>query len=122
MPKCPNCGLETARTEDWACQWCAYPLTSGGYKKLPMTFRQLQAEKSPSPAPPARVAPVPEPAPEPEAVTEAKPEPVIPPEPEVISEPEPEVILLPEPEVIPEPATIALLGFGGLALIRRKRS
>ena len=62
MPKCPNCGLETARTEDWACQWCAYPLTSGGYKKLPMTFRQLQAEKSPSPAPPARVAPVPEPA------------------------------------------------------------
>ena len=124
MPKCPNCGLETARTEDWACQWCAYPLTSGGYKKLPVTFRQLQAEKSPAPEPPARMEPVPEPAPEPEAVTKAEPEPeVIPlPEPEVVPEPEvtpeqppattpePEVIPLPGPEVIPEPEVIPLPG------------
>ncbi len=112
MPKCPNCGLETARTEDWACQWCAYPLTSGGYKKLPMTFRQLQAEKSPAPEPPARMEPVPKPAPEPEAVPEAKPEPEVIPEPEVTPDPapaatpEPEVIPLPGPEVIPEPEKI----------------
>lgn len=121
MPKCPNCGLETARTEDWACQWCGYPLISGSYKKLPMTFRQLQAEKSPAPEPPVRVEPVPEPTPEPEAVTEAKSKPVIPPEPEVIPkpapeseatpepepelkpEPEPESVPVPEPEVMPEP-------------------
>ncbi len=101
MPKCPNCGLETARTEDWACQWCGYPLISGSYKKLPMTFRQLQAEKSPAPEPPVRVEPVPEPTPEPKAVTEAKSKPVIPPEPEPMPVPEPEVI--PEPEITAEP-------------------
>ena len=116
MPKCPNCGLETARTEDWACQWCAYPLVSGGYKKLPMTFRQLQAEKAPAPEPPARVEPVPKPAPEPEVIPlpepEVIPEPEVVPEPEVTPEqapattPEPEVIPLPGPEVIPEPEAV----------------
>lgn len=99
MPKCPNCGLETARTEDWACQWCGYPLISGSYKKLPMTFRQLQAEKSPAPEPPVRMEPVPEP----KAVTEAKSKPVIPPEPEVIPKPAPESEATPEPEPEPTP-------------------
>jgi hypothetical protein len=42
MPKCPNCGLETLRTEDWACQWCGYPLISSSYKKIPKTYNQLK--------------------------------------------------------------------------------
>ena len=45
MPKCPNCGRETARTEDWACQWCGYPLLSESYKKIPKTFKQLKEER-----------------------------------------------------------------------------
>ncbi|MFC2060603.1 hypothetical protein ACFLTZ_05915 [Chloroflexota bacterium] len=45
MAKCPNCGLETARTEDWACQWCGYPLLSGAYKRIPKTYQQLVEEK-----------------------------------------------------------------------------
>ncbi|MFC1929116.1 zinc ribbon domain-containing protein, partial [Chloroflexota bacterium] len=35
MQKCPNCGQPAARTEDWACQWCGYPLLSKSYKKIP---------------------------------------------------------------------------------------
>ena len=42
--KCPNCGRATARTKDWACQWCGYPLLSGFYKKIPETFSQLKGE------------------------------------------------------------------------------
>lgn len=42
MPKCPNCGQETTRTEDWACQWCGYPLLSLSYKKTPKTHKQLK--------------------------------------------------------------------------------
>lgn len=45
MRKCPNCGQVTARTEDWACQWCAYPLLSGNYERIPKTYKQLQEEK-----------------------------------------------------------------------------
>lgn len=45
MPNCPNCSQPTARTEDWACQWCGYPLISGGYKKIPKTYRQLKEER-----------------------------------------------------------------------------
>ena len=44
MGKCPNCGRATARTKDWACQWCGYPLLSGFYKKIPETFSQLKGE------------------------------------------------------------------------------
>lgn len=44
MPKCPNCGQKTARTEDWACQWCGYPLLSESYRKLPKTYRELKEE------------------------------------------------------------------------------
>ena len=45
MPKCPNCGLETLRTEDWACQWCGYPPLSSAYKMIPKTYKQLKQER-----------------------------------------------------------------------------
>jgi len=45
MSKCPNCGLETLRTEDWACQWCGYPLPSGPFRKIEKTYRQLKDER-----------------------------------------------------------------------------
>ncbi len=66
MRKCPNCGQTAERTEDWACQWCGYPLLSKSYKKIPKTYRQLKGEKPP----------------EPELVSEPEPEPVAEPEPE----------------------------------------
>ncbi len=40
-----NCGQRTARTEDWACQWCGYPLLSRFYKKIPKTYKKLQEER-----------------------------------------------------------------------------
>jgi len=108
MPKCPNCGQETARTEDWVCQLCGYPLLSKSYRKIPKTYRQLQEEKphktyeqessvreEPEPAP----EPEPEPVPQPEPVPEPEPEPAPQPEPAPESEPEP----VPQPEPAPEP-------------------
>ncbi len=101
MGKCPNCGRATARTEDWACQWCGYPLLSRAYKKIPKTFRQLKGEEPHEPESsageetevsllpnhvpliPTRTA-EPEPMPEPEQVLESKPEQVQEPEPEPI--------------------------------------
>jgi len=104
MPKCPNCGLETARTEDWACQWCGHPLLSKGYKKIPKTYRELQEERYPH-KPPARVAPEaePEPGTQPESELKAVPEfkPAVDPAPEAISEPQPEPE--PEPESVLDP-------------------
>ena len=93
MPKCPNCGQETARTEDWACQWCGQPLLSGSYKKIPKTYKQLQEERQQEQKPLVR---------EPEPVPEPEPEPVLVPEPETISELEPE----PKPELEPEPVSV----------------
>ena len=95
MRKCSNCGRTTARTEDWACQYCGYPLLSESYKKIPMSYRQLQEQKLYSlklgPEPVAEAEPVSEPErepiPEPELVAEAEP----------VSEPEREPILEPEP-------------------------
>ena len=99
MGKCPNCGRATARTEDWACQWCGYPLLSGFYKKLAKTFKQLKgeaphlqessaveetAEQAPEPKPEPIQQPEPEPVPEPEQVAESKPEPIQQPEPEPV--------------------------------------
>jgi len=93
MPKCPNCGQETARTEDWVCQSCGYPLLSKSYRKIPKTYRQLQEEKphktyeqessareEPEPAsePEPEPAPQPEPAPEPEPEPEPESEPMLP--------------------------------------------
>jgi len=45
MPACPNCGRQTQRTKDWACQWCGYPLISRAYKVIDKTFRELQEER-----------------------------------------------------------------------------
>ena len=90
MPKCPNCGQTTARTGDWACQWCGYPLLSNSYKKIPKTYKQLKEENLPKPRAPVGD----EPEPEPESVAELEPEPVA----ELEPEPKPE----PEPELAPE--------------------
>ncbi len=111
MPKCPNCGQETARTEDWACQWCGYPLLSGSYKKIPKTYKQLQEEElyeqkmlaEPAPEPEPEPALEPEPAPEPEPEPVPEPESVTVPEPEPEPVPEPESVTVPQPEPIPEP-------------------
>ena len=118
----PNCGQATARTEDWACPWCGYPLLSESYKKIPKTYKQLKEERLHRQKPPAEeetVSPLPnhstlpsthipepepEPTPEPESIPEAKPEPL--PEPEAEPKPEPESILEPEPEPTPEPEPI----------------
>ncbi len=45
MAKCPNCGRETLRTEDWACQWCGHPLLYGPFKKIEKTYKQLKEER-----------------------------------------------------------------------------
>jgi hypothetical protein len=48
MPACPNCGRQTQRTKDWACEWCGYPLLSRAYKKIDKTYRELQEERNTS--------------------------------------------------------------------------
>ena len=121
MPKCPNCRQETARTEDWACQLCGYPLLSESYRKIPKTYRQLQEEKQhktyeqessvreePEPASEPEPEPLsePEPLPQPEPAPELEPEPTPELEPELMSEPEPvpqaEPASEPEPEPVPQ--------------------
>jgi len=91
MPKCPNCGQTTARTEDWACQWCGYPLLSNSYPKISKTYRQLKEEGLPKKEPlmreeieasllpghgalPQMHALEPEPKPKPEPEPEPEPE------------------------------------------------
>ena len=113
MKRCPNCGRAALRTMDWACQWCAYPLISTSYNKIPKTFSELQAERQLAffllhePEPEAEFEQVPapelapEPEPEPEAEAEQVPEPEPAPEPE--PEPEAEAEQVPEPEPTPEP-------------------
>ena len=115
MPNCPNCGQTTARTADWACPWCGYPLLSKSYKKIPKTYKQLKEETllkpepvlEPEPTPEYEPEPIPEPAPEPEP--EAIPEPELATEPELVTEPKPEPVPkskrkpVPESEAIPEP-------------------
>ncbi len=138
MSQCPNCGQGTARTEDWACQWCGYPLLSGSYKKIPKTYKQLQEEKLHKPPvteeaeeslPPVHVTepepeprpieepepeprPMPEPEPKPRPIEELKsmPESEAKPveEPELKAEAEPEVKPVEEPESMPEPAPAAI--------------
>ena len=120
MPRCPNCGRETQRTEDWACQWCGHPLLSGAFKRIPKTYRELQEERSlnaspapeeePEPAPgaEAEVEPKPPPAPVPEptpAPPEAEAEPEAPPSPEPAAAAEAEVEVEREPAPPPEPET-----------------
>ena len=57
MPACPNCDRQTARTEDWACQWCGYPLRSTSFPVVHKTFRQLQQERLKDPTPVTQSAP-----------------------------------------------------------------
>lgn len=123
MPRCPNCARETMRTEDWACQWCGYPLLSRAYKKIPKTFKQLQEERRRSLSsgePEPGLEPEPRLEREPERESERKrerelerefetePEPERPPELRRRPEPEPELRRRPEPEPEPEPETEAL--------------
>ena len=96
MQKCPNCGQPTARTEDWACQWCGYPLLSKSYRKIPKTYRQLQEER--------RKSLVREPVLENESALEA--EPITELEPESIAELEGEPILEDETAFATEPKPI----------------
>jgi len=131
MKACPNCGRPTARTKDWACQWCGYPLLSGGYKALPETYAELKGQKKreekliaepvfevkrepiarPESAPRAEPAMKvrPEPAPKPRATVKPAPEPEPEPEVEEVAEPvseakvEPEIKPPPEPVVEAEP-------------------
>jgi len=113
MPKCPNCGQPTARTKDWACQWCGYPLMSGSYKEIPKTYRELkeeghhkwgQAVEEESEISFLPLTPVPEF--EAELIQEVEPElkPVPEPKAEVAPEVKPETKPIPEPkaEVMPE--------------------
>jgi len=88
MPKCPNCHRRTARTEDWACPWCGYPLLSRNYEKIPKTYKQLKEERRDK-----QELPVAE-------------ETETPPLPKTLGselEPESEVKPEPEPEIKPEP-------------------
>ena len=90
MLKCPNCGQTTARTEDWACQWCGYPLLSESYEKIPKTYRQLKGEKLYEQEPLTE--------PEPESMPEPQRQPIPEPEAELKPKPQPESILALEPE------------------------
>ena len=54
MWKCPNCNRVTARTKDWACQWCGYPLLRESSGRLPKTYEQLKREKLHEPKLPVR--------------------------------------------------------------------
>ena len=114
MPKCPNCGLETLRTEDWACQCCGYPLLSSAYKKIPKTYKQLKQEEpyKAKPTPESKLEPEPvlesqrEPLTEPEL--ESEPEPVLESQREPVTEPEREVEPILKPELESEPVTMEL--------------
>jgi len=104
MPKCPNCGLETLRTEDWACQWCGSPLLSSAYKMIPKTYKQLKQERlyEAKPIPESKLEP------EPVAMLESEPEPVLESQREPIPEPEREVEPVPESKLEPEPVAMEL--------------
>jgi len=130
MARCRNCGQTTARTEDWACQWCGYPLLSEFCKKIPKTYKQLREEKPYKQEPPVKEETEPslmrnhgtlpptrtlefepeliqKPEPAPESMIEPEPKPIIKREPESVlaaeSEPmiKPESVLEPPPELEP---------------------
>ena len=105
MANCPNCGRSTVRTQDWACQWCGYPLVSGFFKQIPMTYQEAKAERLGSWVvaetavelePPEAETVV-----EPDAGLVAETEPVTEPEPEPVEEPVSE--LPAEAELVVEP-------------------
>ena len=90
MSRCHNCGRETLRTEDWACQWCGYPLVSGSFGKIEKTYRQLKEERLRKPEE--------EPAPEPEPGLEREIEQIEVPESEEEPKKEEESVQETEPE------------------------
>ncbi|HEX79003.1 MAG TPA: hypothetical protein G4O19_02485 [Dehalococcoidia bacterium] len=97
------------RTLDWACQWCGYPIISGGYRKIDKTYRQLKEERLWKTGEESVEGYEQEPEPEPEdvqemEVTDAEEESgeekqAMEEEVKVAAEPEPE----PKPESEPEP-------------------
>lgn len=106
MPKCPNCGQEAMRTEDWACQWCGYPLTSPAFKKLDKTWRTIKESGIPidKPFDFHRPAAPSEPAEDiSEEIPVLKSEPVVQPPPKVEPPKRQEVKPEPEPIARPEP-------------------
>jgi len=126
MAHCPNCGLSTTRTKDWACQWCGYPLVSGMYSKTSKTFAELkqeregeaistallvEAEQTVEPEPVTAEKPEPTATAEPEPVTAEQPEPTATAEPEPVAAEQPEPTATAEPEPVtaekPEPAITA---------------
>lgn len=111
MPRCPNCGKETARTADWACQWCGYPLLSRAYKKIPKTYKQLQEERLGEPRPSLTEELESEPKLELPPLPKYKPAPIPEPEPEPLPNRQARPVLRPEPEPEPvreaPPATIS---------------
>jgi hypothetical protein len=109
MSACPNCGQETARTEDWACRWCGYPLTSGSYKKIAKTYKELQEGGShgllvEEEEEEEEEYLLPEPTPSPRYRTEPQAEPIEEPvfEPELTGETETAKKFEPEPEAVKE--------------------
>jgi hypothetical protein len=87
MARCPNCGRETARTSDWVCEWCGYPLPEGMFKKLKKSFREVKEaiqngepiEEKPAPKevkkPPRQEKPSKKPEPKREAMQPPAPQP-----------------------------------------------
>jgi len=110
MPKCPNCGQPTARTKDWACPWCGYPLISKSYKELPKSYQELRVERQRKWEQTAReeteaslLPPIHVPEPEVEVTSEPEAEPTLEPEAKPTPEPEAEVTLEAEAKPTPEP-------------------
>ena len=128
MAACPNCGRQTLRTKDWACQWCGYPLISRAFKTIDKTFKELQEERSlnidaaesglepeseseyepeyepepepePEPKPKPQKRPIPRPKPEPESESEPAPRPPVRPVPKPTPAPEPAPAPEPEPVI-----------------------
>jgi hypothetical protein len=115
MARCPNCGRDTKRTIDWACQWCGYPLVSNAFKKIEKTWREIKEERiggsqpdfrATEPAPAYRHSPPPPPPDPPPSYRQAPPPPpppaYEPPPPPGPEEPQPVM----EKPVVPEPGYI----------------
>ena len=104
MRTCPNCGRMTKRTKDWACQWCGYPLLSGGYKALPETYSELKGKNKREDKP---IIPEPVFEDEPEAKLDLapRPEPVLKVKPGLESASKPTVKVKPVSESIAEVET-----------------
>jgi hypothetical protein len=134
MAHCPNCGRETLRTKDWACQWCGYQLLTGFYRRIDKTYKELQMERQqaagveqaagadieeekdlsrePESASEYRPEPVRESRPEPGPPTRVVPPPRIEAKPPVQPKSEPVSVPAPEPvrpqtEIKPEPEFVS---------------